>query len=136
MMQVKVLKFNVTENFNNFKFTPEIIQDEINEFLDDNGIEVFNIQSLSVLESGMVFIYYTITYEIINEETYVKVWIHEEEKWYFFKESFDENQFPDGFCAYYVKVSKGRIVNDEYCRNNNGKPFEEAYKGIIWRDIK
>lgn len=65
-------------------------------------------------------------------ETHILVWIDEEEKWYHFKEDFDESQFENGYVSYEIEIdSLGVIVKDDFNRDNKGKIFTECYKSIL-----
>lgn len=67
------------------------------------------------------------------EKTFIMVWIEEEEKWYYFKEMFDEKQFNDGYVDYYVTIDKnGLIINDTWNFSNVGKNFENCYCKELW----
>ncbi|MEK5209453.1 hypothetical protein [Psychrobacillus sp. FSL H8-0510] len=65
-------------------------------------------------------------------ETYIMVWQGEEEKWYYFIDEFDKDQFTDGYVDYYVEVEEGLIIVDTYSPANEGKVFTLAYDSALW----
>lgn len=67
-----------------------------------------------------------------NSLNYIMVWIDEEEKWYYFMNKFDENQFKDGFVDYCITVENGLIVEDSFKPNNKGKVFSDMYDTNLW----
>ena len=61
-------------------------------------------------------------------KTFIMVWIEEEEKWYYFKEKFDETLFVNGYVDYYIEIDDNTvIVNDSFKQSNIGKDFAEFY---------
>lgn len=65
-------------------------------------------------------------------ESYIMVWQGEEEKWYYFKDDFEKEQFADGYVAYYVEVEEGVIIVDDYCPANEEKTFAQIYDIALW----
>jgi hypothetical protein len=63
-----------------------------------------------------------------THETYYMVWEDEEQKWHYFKDNFDESQFPNGFTDYLIVVENGYIVFDTFRPSNAGLKITEAYK--------
>jgi len=63
---------------------------------------------------------------------YIMVWIHEEEKWYYFINDFDSSQFPNGYVDYYIEVNNGAIVNDSWESSNEGEKFMDCYNSSLW----
>lgn len=68
-------------------------------------------------------------------ETYIMVWQGEEEKWYYFIDNFDKDQFADGYVDYYVEVEEGLIIVDTYSPANEEKVFLQAYNIALWGTI-
>lgn len=67
------------------------------------------------------------------KKTFILVWIEEEEKWYYFKEQFDEKQFKYGYTDYEIEVdSNGVITKDTYHFKNIGKKFADVYCEQLW----
>lgn len=64
--------------------------------------------------------------------TFIMIWIEDEEKWYYFKDSFDDTQFKDGHMEYYIVVDKGVIIEDSYNFANKGKEFATVYDIKLW----
>lgn len=71
-----------------------------------------------------------------NDGVYTIIWIHEEEKWYYFKGDFDENQFLDGYVDYYVTVKDDMVTEDTLNSEHEGMKFSEAYKGCEWEEAE
>lgn len=67
-----------------------------------------------------------------NIEMYIMVFIEEEEKWYYFKEEFDEDQL-NGFSEYYITVEDGIILEDTYNQTNKGLKFTGEYDILLWK---
>ena len=66
-------------------------------------------------------------------KTFIMVWIEEEEKWYYFKEKFDETVFVNGYIDYYIEIDDNTvIVNDSFKQSNIGKDFVECYNLSLW----
>lgn len=65
-------------------------------------------------------------------EAYIMVFQEEEEKWYFFNDDFDEEQFPYGYADYYIDVKEGLIIEDTYSPLNQGKVFAQVYDKELW----
>lgn len=66
---------------------------------------------------------------------FILVWVEEEEKWYYFKESFDETVFKDGYVDYYVEVDDNSIIiSDSFQISNIGKVFSECYDLKQWEE--
>jgi hypothetical protein len=63
---------------------------------------------------------------------YIMVWIEEEEKWYYFIDGFDTEQFPNGYVDYCIEVEKGIIVKDTFKHDTIGQPFAECYQQGYW----
>lgn len=68
--------------------------------------------------------------------TYIMVWIHETEKWHYFKESFDEKQFENGYVAYFIKVKDGIIISDTFHNDNVNHEFNGCYNAKWWNSMK
>lgn len=67
-------------------------------------------------------------------KVYILIWIHEEEKWYYFENNFDESQFPDGYVDYIILVNNdGIIVSDSFKADNVGKVFADIYDIEMWK---
>lgn len=67
-----------------------------------------------------------------KQETFIMVWLDESEEWKYFKDSFDEEQFPNGYVDYQIVVENGMIVQDTYGHNRVGKPFDSVYNKDDW----
>ncbi|WP_291566868.1 MULTISPECIES: hypothetical protein [unclassified Clostridium] len=64
---------------------------------------------------------------------YIMIWIEEEERWYYFKESFDKNQFKNGYVDFYIATDENDIiVEDTYRKSNKGKKFSFTYDTVEW----
>ena len=67
-----------------------------------------------------------------DNTVYIMVWIEKEEKWYYFINDFDREQFVDGYGDYYIEVKDGIIVDDSYNNTNKGKVFKDCYDIGLW----
>jgi hypothetical protein len=67
-----------------------------------------------------------------NIEVFTLVWIHEEERYYYFTSEFDESQFPNGYVDYYVTVENGVITDDTLNPARIGKRFNDEYDRSLW----
>ena len=60
-------------------------------------------------------------------KTFIMVWIEEEEKWYYFKEKFDETVFVNGYVDYYIEIDDAKLKYDYHkgkyllCVTKDGK---------------
>jgi len=67
-----------------------------------------------------------------DNTVYIMVWIEKEEKWYYFINDFDREQFVDGYGDYYIEVKNDIIIDDSYDNINKGKVFKDCYDVSSW----
>lgn len=65
---------------------------------------------------------------------YIMLWEDEKEKWHYYIDSFNKNDFPLGYVDYYIDVENGIITSDTYNDENIGKKFEDVYNMTYWEN--
>ena len=70
-----------------------------------------------------------------NDGIFILVWNDEEEKFYYFKEKFDETQFKNGCVDYEVTVKNNIIIEDTLNISNTGKLFSISYDINLWEKV-
>lgn len=63
---------------------------------------------------------------------YIMIWISEDEKWYYYRETFNSSIFKNGYVDYCIVVNDNLIVDDDYNKNNIGKKFDSVYDISLW----
>lgn len=67
-----------------------------------------------------------------KQEKFTMVWLDESEEWKYFKDSFDEEQFPNGYVDYEIIVENGLIVKDTFNFDRVGESFDSFYDRKKW----